>query len=104
MQITRQDALDELGIAPANAMDDRWLDRCVNAANAYLLRVRPDLPPDFNDASVELGLIKLCTRWYRRRNGEEMAGFEQFGFIPASIDKDIEVLLGIGRAAGPVIA
>jgi hypothetical protein len=46
----------------------------------------------------------LATRWYSRRNGTEAAQLTEFGSVVPAIDRDIEALLNVGRAARPVVA
>jgi hypothetical protein len=96
------------------AHDDQ-LQQVLDAAVAYVERVRAgsfnfdgDLGSELPEPSADLvlGTLRLAGRWHTRRRSPDMtvdtpdAGFSR---IP-SIDPDIERLLGIGRAKGPVFA
>ena len=55
-------------------------------------------------ASEHLGAVMLAARWYRRRNNESDASFQQFGAPLPSVDRDVEHLLKVGRGQAPVVA
>lgn len=107
IEITEDEIRSSLGIVPSSPFDSDWIEQVTAAANAFIRRNRPDLAtaaatdPDVQD--VRLGLRMLAVRWYQRRGSEQSASFADFGPLPA-VDKDIEILLGVGRGAAPVIA
>lgn len=103
--ITEADLRAALGIDPASTFDAAWITKTVAAANAFLAKRRPDLADVTEAADVHFGLLQLATQYYQRRGSDNAAaaGYPDFGPLPA-LDKDVEMLLGIGRGAAPVIA
>ena len=93
--------VEELGHTP-EAIDEPRLLRAVDAVNAYLMRVRPDIgdpwPADFHGAAVV-----LAARWYSRFAGGDAAQYTEFGPLPIQ-DNDLAAFLGLGRHHGPVVA
>lgn len=97
------DVKGALGLAPADTTDEQWLALVVDGVNAYVAGVRPDVADPW-PGQIQWGAIQLATRWYSRRNANEISAFTEFGGPPPAIDRDIEAALGIGRFYGPVIA
>jgi hypothetical protein len=91
-----------LGLGPFDTVDDEWLTQVVAATNTFVSQKRPDVT--VITADLVLGSLMLATRWYSRRNGNEVAALNEFGVAPPAIDRDIETILGIGRAHRPVVA
>ncbi len=90
-----------------NGRDDVFLQIDLDAAIAYVMRVRQDLnyTADAFDtrpvptADFILGVYRLAGRWNARRRSQDgviMAGDQGTSRIP-SYDADIERMLGIGR-------
>lgn len=110
----RADAgVDALGL-PGEPEDSETLQRVLDAAVAYVERVRPDVDYDgagstgYPPVTAEhhLGTLRMAARlWARRRtvDGVISAGDLGTARVPA-YDADIERLLCIGRFRGPVIA
>lgn len=92
-----------LGLDPADTSDDAWLDLVVNGVNQFVTDTRadPDVAPD---GRVTWGSTQLATRWYSRRNSTEISAYVELGGPPPSIDRDVEVALGVGRNFRPVVA
>lgn len=88
---------------PPTDDDRQLLSVVVDAVNAFITRVRPDLvagapvPGDVAYAALQLGL-----RWWDKRGSGLAASFNELGYIPGSVDKDIEMGLQIGRYQRPV--
>ena len=96
-----------VGLDPTDTSDDQWLTRVVGAVNQYVDDTRPTPKPDSGyavDAKTALGALNLATRWFSRRNSDAVAQFVELGGAVPPIDRDIEMQLGIGRYAGPVVA
>jgi hypothetical protein len=102
--VTTQQAKDTLGLGKYDVIDDAWLADVCEAVNAFIARARPDLTDTTDDEAVSLGARMLAARWYTRRNGNEAAVLNEFGTPLPSIDRDIETMLQVGRAARPVVA
>lgn len=92
--------------------DDAELQRCLDAAVAFVEHVRSDLnfggdaEKPSPDAAVTLGTIRLAARWFtRRRSPDALVEMGELGSgrVP-SFDPDIERLLRIGRYRPWVIA
>jgi hypothetical protein len=90
--------------------DDDLIYRCCAAAEAYVVRCRPEwLMPGgvyTTDAETYQGAVMYAAREYRRRNSP--AGIEAFGdagtsFV-ARFDPDIDRMLQTGPYARPTIA
>lgn len=94
--------LDLLGNPELLPEDQRYVDLCVQAANRAVTVWRPDLDLS-DDPMVSLGATMMAVAWLQRRSGD-VAAFAEFGGPPPAIGRDIEQLLRINRAAGPVIA
>lgn len=102
------DLKDDMGIALSDTRDDDKLQAMLDAAIAFVYRVRTDLVlsgPGFATDSVPdlcLGTLRLAGRWHTRRKSPD--GLVQLGNelgsgrVPA-FDPDIERLLRIGRFA-----
>lgn len=104
----------DLGIDSDDTRDDVALQQMLDAACAFVQRVRPEfdyagdllsglpVPP----ADLVLGTIRLASRWYtRKRSPDGLIQMAELGAarVP-SIDPDIERQLGIGRFRKSVIA
>lgn len=105
---TRDDVRDALGLDPADTVDDAWLDQVVAAVNQFVDDTRPPLvDPDVPvevDPRTAWGATQLGTRWYSRRNSNDLSAFAEFGGVPPSIDRDIAVALRIDRYFRAVVA
>jgi hypothetical protein len=103
----------DMGIT--DTRDDAQLTVCLDAAIAYVERVRVesfnfDADPESElpdpTADLELGTLRLAGRWFsRRKSPEALIEMGEFGSarVP-SFDADIERLLGIGRYRRAVFA
>jgi hypothetical protein len=94
--------------------DDVRLQQTLDAAIAFVKRVRPDLKFDVDplcddpmpDADFVLGTIRLAGRWHvRRRSPDGLIDAGDMGTsrIPG-VDVDIARMLGIDRFRGPCFA
>ncbi|MFF5992585.1 head-tail connector protein [Prauserella flavalba] len=110
------DLKDDLGAEYRQGSDpaDARLERCLDAAVAFVQRVRSSFNYDGDPlselpaptADLELGTIRLAGRWYtRRRSPDGLVAMAELGQarVP-SFDPDIDRLLGIGRYRGSVFA
>jgi hypothetical protein len=109
-----EDLKEDLKIEETDIRDDERLTVVLNAAVAFVERMRPtfnyeDVPTsDLEDPTDDLflGTIRLAGRWHTRRRSPD--GLIQMAELGASrvpsFDPDIERLLGIGRFAKSVIA
>lgn len=104
----------KLDMGVDDTRDDDRLDQVLEAAVAFVVRVRPrfnyeaDPDSDYPDPTAELylGTLRLAGRWHtRRRSPDALVDMAELGAsrVP-SFDPDIERLLGLGRYRGPVIA
>lgn len=83
--------------------DRMLLSRVADAVNAFIARVRPDLDADTAPpADVAYAALQLGLRWWDKRGAGLAASFNELGYIPGSMDKDIEMNLRIGRYQDPV--
>lgn len=101
--VTIDQAKLALGIPTADTVDDAWLQSCVDGVNQLVSDTRAD-PEAETDARTTWGATQLVTRWYSRRNSTEVSAFVELGGPPPSIDRDVEISLGIGRYFRPVVA
>lgn len=97
------------GIELSDTRDDEQLDMVLDAAVAFVQRVRPDLKYDPTDpdqlelpdpsADVRLGTLRLAGRWHdRRRSPDGMIAMAELGVSRVStFDGDIDRLLRLGR-------
>jgi len=87
--------------------DDERLQQMLDAAVAYVERVRSDV--DYSapvPADLVVGALRLAGRWNSRRRSPDAlvdAGDLGSSRIPG-VDPDIERLLGIGRFRGAMFA
>lgn len=105
--ITEDDVKSALGIDPADVSDQEWLTLCTAAVNRFVDDTRPTPPPEGGwvvDDRTRWGAVQLATRWYSRRNSNDLSAFVEMGGPPPSIDRDIEVALRINRYYGAVVA
>lgn len=105
---------DDLDIDETDTRDDERLTTVLDAAVAFVVRVRPvfnyaddplsDYPAP--TADLHLGALRLAGRWHTRRRSPD--GLIQMAELGASrvpgFDPDIDRLLGIGRYAPAVFA
>lgn len=108
------DLKEDLKIEADDTRDDDRLTVCLDAAIAFVVRVRPtynydaDPTSDLDDPTEDLflGTVRLAGRWHTRRRSPD--GLIQMAELGASrvpsFDPDIERLLSIGRFAKWVIA
>lgn len=105
--------LDELkvdmGIDPTDERDDERLTQVLDAAVAFVERVRPEYqydqlnPDQFGlpepTADTRLGALRLAGRWHtRRRSPDGMVNMAELGAGRVStFDGDIDRLLRLGR-------
>lgn len=99
----------EMGVDPDDTRDDAPLTTNLDAAVAFVQRVRPEfdyeadtlseLPDPTSD--LRLGTLRLARRWFERRRSP--GGLVDMGELGSarvpSFDPDIDRLLGIGRYA-----
>jgi hypothetical protein len=114
------DVVTELGSPVLSTSDLESLRRSVDAANRYVAAARADLPYPWTpglfdtyaqpagtavdaDPRISLGVTMLAARWWQRRGSNDNTMVGEFGAFP-TIDRDVEAILGVGRAYRPVIA
>lgn len=114
MWVTLDELKADMSVDLTDTRDDGRLQQVLDAAVAFVQRVRPvfnydadplSVLPDVS-ADVKLGTLRLAGRWHtRRRSPDALIQMAEMGAsrVP-SFDSDIERLLGIGRFAGPVFA
>lgn len=105
----------DMGVPADDTRDDERLQITLDAAVRVVQRLREG---DFDftadplsglpdpDADLELGTVRLAWRYHvRRRSPDALIALAEMGSarVP-SFDPDVEMLLGIGRHRGPVIA
>lgn len=108
------DLKSELGIELADTRDDVQLTRVLDAAIAFVERVRngqfdfagdvlSDLPAP--TADLKLGTLMLARRWHtRRRSPDGLVQMAELGSARvSSFDPDIDRLLRIGKHARAVV-
>lgn len=111
---TLTDIKDDLKIEESDTRDDDRLTVVLNAAVAFVERVRPSFNYDSDPLSDDpdptgdlfLGTVRLAGRWHiRRRSPDGLIQMADFGAsrVP-SFDPDIERLLGVGKFAKSVVA
>lgn len=100
--ITDQHLKRLLGGVPFTDDDTIVVSQVVDAVNAFIGRVRPDLIGEEVPGDVAYAASQLGLRWYDKRGAGLAASFSELGYIPGSVDKDIEMSLQIGRYAPPV--
>ena len=101
--IDTEDVKNALGLDPSDTVDAEWLKNVVRGVNRLVDDTRADgncLPDD----RTKWGATQLATRWYGRRNAQDIAAFAEFGGPPPAIDRDIEIALRIGRYYPPTVA
>lgn len=104
---------DDMKIDVSDTRDDTRLQRNLDAAVAFVQRVRPkfnytaDPVSPYKDPTfdIRLGALRLAARWNTRPRSPD--GLVQMGELGASrvtsFDPDIDRLLRIGRHAYPVV-
>lgn len=126
--VTVDDFVAATGAEPYTAADRAAIGACCAAVTAWIERVRPDLRPtpavDYQGgsyaylapqfmperassteaATVGAAALQLVKRWWEKRGAGQASAFQEMGFIPSSIDKDIEEMLQVGRSHRPVVA
>lgn len=102
---------DALGLDPGDVADDDWLQLVVDGVNQFVDDTRVIIYDDSGapvppvvDMRTRWGATQLATRWFSRRNSNDLSAFVELGGPPPSIDRDIEVALQINRYYGPVVA
>lgn len=101
--ITDQQLKRRLGGVPFTDDDTIVVAEVVDAVNAFIARVRPDLATaDAVPGDVAFAAAQLALRWYDKRGANLAASFSELGYIPGSVDKDVEMALQIGRYQPPV--
>lgn len=105
MWITDDDLKAAAGIRPADTYDDAWISRTVDAANALVARLRPDItdPTDPLHADVRQGATELALKLYRSRGATDdgTGSYDLYNYAARYLDANVRLLLGIDR---PVIA
>jgi hypothetical protein len=102
-----------LGVNPASATDEAALTAAVDAANAWVMRVRPDWTTDDAGASLaqwpadadQAATMQAAHDYGRRSSTAGVAAFADVGvtFIPR-MDPDVRRLLQLGEYQPPVVA
>jgi hypothetical protein len=100
-----------LGLDAGDVTDDTWLQSVVEGVNTLVDDTRqPVYDADGNpvppvvDGRTSWGATQLATRWFSRRNSNDITAFVELGGPPPSIDRDVELALQINRYYGPAIA
>jgi hypothetical protein len=103
-----------------------------NAVNGYIARVRPDLAllssvagpsggayiafaSQFNSAFVDpakvadhdvvlWAALQLAVRWHEKAGSAQTSSFQELGFSPSAVDRDIAEALQIGQSHKPLVA
>jgi hypothetical protein len=113
--ITEDDVQAALGLSDedlaAVPTDAAWLTLTTAAVNRFVDDTRPTvldadgipIPPVVDDRT-KWGAVQLATRWFSRRNSNDISAFVELGGPPPSIDRDIEISLQLNRFYGPAIA
>lgn len=102
------------GLGDTETREDEQLQQALDAAVAFVERVRPDFNYTEDPlseapapaADLVLGTVRLAGRWHDRRrapDGQIAMGDLGTSTVP-SVDPDISRLLGIGRFAPPRFA
>ena len=92
-----------LGLTEYDTVDDAWLKVVVRGTNRFIDDTRAGghcLPDD----RTKWGATQLATRWYGRRNAQEVAAYAELGGPPPALDRDLEIALRLGRHYPPVVA
>jgi hypothetical protein len=100
------DVLDFLGVAPAEQVDEDYLDACVVAGNTWCWDRRAaagydDLPQVAPSNKVKLGTVLKIGELYRSRGSVDgYASFQNLeGVAPIGTNVEVLRLLGINRPA-----
>lgn len=111
---TLTDVRLDRNLAESETREDDQLQQALDAAVAFVERVRPEFNytadplselPD-PTADLVLGVVRLAGRWHDRRrapNGQVAMGDLGTTSVP-SVDPDVSRLLGIGRFSPPKFA
>lgn len=108
--ITEDDVQAALGLSDedlaAVPTDAAWLTLTTTAVNRFVddTRASPAVYPVVVDDRTRWGAVQLATRWFSRRNSNDISAFVELGGPPPSIDRDIEISLQLNRFYGPAIA
>lgn len=103
---TVSDVLGFLGLLPSEALDEEYLEQCVDAGNEWCYDRRysagyHDLPDTVPSSRVRLGAVLKCAEMYRMRGS--FGSYSQYGDLettaPANSNVEILRLLGINRPA-----
>lgn len=111
-------ALDVLrldrGLKESETEQDERLQQTLDAAVAFVERVRPDFNytedplSEYPEPTADhvLGTVRLAGRWHdRRRAPDGQIGMGELGTTSVpSVDPDVSRLLGIGRFSSPRFA
>jgi hypothetical protein len=114
---TLSDLKADMAIPSTHTDDDVALANELEAAIAYVVRVRPTFNY-YNDITLDptchpvptddiwSGTVRLAARWFtRHRSPDGMVAMQDLGVGRiAMVDPDIDRKLGLGRFQGPVIA
>lgn len=103
---TVSDVLGFLGLLPSEALDEEYLEQCVEAGNEWCYDRRyaagyRDLPDVLPSNRVRLGAVLKCAEQYRMRGS--FGSYSQFGDLettsPTNSNVEILRMLGINRPA-----
>lgn len=103
-----------LGVNPATTTDESALSAAVEAANAWVVLVRPDITTDQSTGAVlptwpanadQAATMQAAHDYGRRSSTAGVAAFADVGvtFIPR-MDPDVRRLLQLGEYQPPVVA
>lgn len=100
------DVTDFLGVAPAEPVDEAWLEACTEAANVWCWDRRQaagytDVPGVAPSHKVRLGAVMKSAELYRQRGSiDGYASFQSLESVaPVSTNVEVLRLLGINRPA-----
>ena len=102
-----------LGIDPASTVDDQAMTMAVDAANDFVVTMRPDLTTDDSGAVLptwpprceQAALVQAARLYGRRGSVQGVAAFADLGVsLLPRLDPEVRSLLELGEYQPPVIA